>query len=177
MKKQIESNVTKVGNYMITTEEYDKYGLFFQFPVKKVNHDADNWDYEKPITFSAHEFSIRCKKSKAYRLLQLLLGNKEQMENIDIWMDDYDFAGCTLNTLVSPIIFKRRYRELTAMALDKNLPIKKIHSIGYEAQLNDCCGACEKEKTTVVGPKHKRFTYKDYFHYTYKHIVEKELLA
>ncbi|WP_286077437.1 hypothetical protein [Thomasclavelia cocleata] len=176
MKRQIESKLEKVGNYMVLTEEYDKHGLFFQFPIKKVNHDADNWDYDKPITFSAYDFAKRCEKSKVYRFLQIILGNKTQVENIKSWLEEMDFGGCTLNTLVSPIIFKRRFRELTATAIEQNSPIKKIHSIGYEAQLNDCNGACEKEITTITGLSTKRLTYKERFHYTYKHIVESELL-
>ena len=176
MKKLIEYKHENSNGYHFIIEEFEKTGIFFQPVIQPIEHTTGYYDPEG-YPFSAYDFADNCKKSKLYRMLQIILGNKKQVENIENYIDDFDFAGVELNTIVSPIYYKRTYRKLTAFAKDPSAEIEKIISIGYESPYNNCSGSCFKE-TTFIETKHgiRMLTKRNSFHYTYKHVVERELI-
>ena len=176
MKKLIEYKHENKNGYHFITEEFEKTGIFFQPVIQPIEHTTGLYDPEG-YPFSAYDFADNCKKSKLYRMIQIILGNKKQVDSIEEYINDFDFAGVVLNTIVPPIYFKRTYRKLTAIAKDPAAEIEKIISVGYESPYNNCSGSCFKERTTIK-TKHgtRRLTKKESFHYTYKHVVERELV-
>ncbi len=176
MKTVYEFNVTEAGGYKFYQEEFQKTGIFFQSPIQKIDWRTA-WDCTDNYPFVAEDFVDRCKKSRLFRWMNIILGNKNQVEKMANWLEDWNFAAATLTTIVCPIYFKRTYRTLKAYATDSAAEIQQIHSVGYESPYNYCSGACYKESTWMV-TKHtlKHFVNRKNFHYTYKHVILNDVL-
>lgn len=171
----MEIRTTIYGAYAITAEEGTQKGIFFRNPVQKVSYDAyycnhpatSAWTYLKKI------------KNPIRRLYEILIGNGNIVKSIDQWAQNDNWAGFRANKLMSPVYFVREYRKLRAKSTRESDTIQKVYSYGYEGPYNDCCGACHIERTCIVlrdGSK-IRMKKKDYYHYTYIHIIEAMLAS
>lgn len=167
--KHVEANVH--NNHLITTEEGIQFGIFFRNPIQKISFDAYYCDYPK---VSAWNYKNKL-KNPLRRLYEIIIGNKNIVDNIDEWSQDISWGGFNANVLMSPIYFSRTYRKLKCVSSNSNDVIQKAVSYGYEGPYNYCSGACHIERTriTLKNGKRIRLKLKDHFHYTYTHIIEK----
>lgn len=158
------------NNHVITTEEGTQFGIFFRNPIQNISFDAYYGDMEKVSAWKYME-KIR---NPIRRLYEILIGNKNIVDHIEKWAQNMDWGGFNANVLMSPIYFSREYRRLKAVSSSANDVIQKMVSYGYEGPYNYCSGACHIERTriTLKNGKRIRLKMKDYFHYTYEHIVE-----
>lgn len=165
----MEVNITNYKGYIITTEEGEEKGIFFRNPLQKVLFDTCGYG-----NFSAYEYSNRI-KNPIRRFYEILIGNRKTLKELQKFLNRVDCAGFFGNKLCSPIYFQRKYRKLTAVYADDGNPsITEIRSYGYESEFNYCDGACHLERTKVSlkNGKVMRLKAREYFHFTFKHIVE-----
>ena len=159
------------NNHLITTEEGVQFGIFFRNPIQKISFDAYYCDFKKT---SAWEYKNRL-KNPIHRLYEIIIGNKNIIDNIEEWSQNMDWGGFDANIIMSPVYFSRVYRKLKSVSSSPNDVIQKVVSYGYEGPYNYCSGACHIERTRIIlkNEKRIRLKVKDYFKYTYKHIVER----
>ena len=169
----MDINTTICGNHVITTEEGIQFGIFFRNPIQKISFDAYYCNYDK-ISAWAYKNKI---KNPIRRLYEIIIGNKDIVDHIEEWSQNIDWGGFKANVLMSPVYFSRVYRKLKSVSSNPDDVIQKVVSYGYEGPYNICSGACHIERTriTLKNGKRIRLKMKDYFHYTYSHIVEKML--
>ena len=158
------------NDYLITEEQGTQFGIFFRSPIKKIYFNAY---YCNNPTISAYVYKDRLKKS-IHRLYEIIIGNKDIVDNIEEWSQNNNWAGFYANTLISPIYFSRNYRRLKTVSSNPNNTIRKVVSYGYEGPYNYCFGACHIERTRIIlkNGKRIRLKVKDRFRYTYTHIIE-----
>lgn len=163
----MENRITNYKSYTIHTQSRYKRGVFFRNPRQKIYYNAmcDGAD------ISGYLEKI---KNPLRRLYEICLGNRDVMHNLGKWMNELDFAGCTIYAIRCPIYFKRKTRTLTAVDNSNKRNIAEIQSSGYESEFNYCDGDCEIERTKIKCKSGKtiRIVNKGQFHYTYAHIVE-----
>lgn len=164
-----ESHLTCESNYTIHTEEGIERGLFFRCPIQKIHYDHCSEKY------SPHIFQSKL-KNPVFRFFQSVIGNKKVVDNVDSWMNEFDFCGFKANIMCSPVYFNRKYQRLVAYTNGRS-EVHSIVSFGYEGQYNICDGKCDCEKTTIyLKNKHTiKERRKGEYHYTYQHISEKIL--
>ena len=169
------------SKYVITTDEGKEYGIFFRSPIMKYELDAY---YLEDEDRNAYYYLDRINNKKRYKILQIILGNKSMVNNINTWAASDDWAGCVINKLTSPIYFSRNYNELTLRPYGANCPlvggITFIHSKGYHYNNTFCAGHCIKE-TTIIKIKTKgiddteKIIKRKCYHFTYSHIIKEFL--
>ena len=171
----MEIRTTIHNNHVITTEEGTQFGIFFRNPIQKVSFDAYYGDMEK---ISAWKYKEKI-KNPIRRLYEIIIGNKNIVDNIEEWSQRMDWGGFNANVLMSPIYFSREYRRLKSVSSSPDDVIQKVVSYGYEGPYNYCSGACHIERTriTLKNGRRIRLKKKDQYKYTYIHIVEKMITS
>lgn len=166
----MKTTISNHKSYVIETEEGIENGIFFRNPIQKVYFDT----YYGDMKFSAYKFMKQI-QNPIRKFYEILIGNGNAVHNIHKWNESMDFGGFRGNILCLPIYFERKYRKLKAVSTDKTDNIQEIRSYGFESEFNECGGACEIEKTIVSlnNGKKMKITVKDYYNYTYAHIIEK----
>ena len=164
----MENRIVDYKGFVITTEEGTEKGIFFRSPLQQVHFDA----YGHNAMFPAYKYAQDI-QNPIRRLYEILIGNGDIVKNIDSWLQELDFGGCTGNILCFPIYFKREYRKLTAYSCDSS-NIKEIKSYGYESEFCECAGECYSEKTVIrlKTGKNIKIKRKDTFYFTYIHIIK-----
>lgn len=165
----METNIISYKGYTIYTEEGTEKGIFFRWPIQKVNFDA----YYGHAKFSAGKFAHNI-KNPIRKIYEIMIGNGKAVKNIEKWLCELDFGGFSGNIVCSPIYFKREYRKLSAISNNGNTNFKSIESYGYESTFNECAGACALEKTIfkITNGKTIRSKRKTSYYYTYAHVIE-----
>lgn len=165
-----EVHVTNYKDYTITTVDTTEKGIFFRSPIQAMDKDV----YAENEFYSAWAYLNQLRASKFKRFYEKFLGNKKVVDNIEEWSENMDWGGCKVNILASPIYFNRKMRKLTAICTNPNCNIQKIESYGYESQWEVCSGACVIERTviTLKGGSKIHVKHRDYYHFTYEHIVK-----
>lgn len=165
----METDVINYKGYTIYTEEGTEKGIFFRWPIQKVDFDA----YYGHAKFSVGKFA-RNIKNPIRRLYEIMIGNGNAVKNIDNWLCDLDFGGFLGNIMCSPIYFKREYRKLSATPNSENANFKSIESYGYEGPFNECGGVCALEKTIfkIANGKTIKSKRKTSYYYTYAHVIK-----
>lgn len=158
------------NSHLITAEEGVQFGIFFRNPIQKISFDTYYCDMPR---ISAWEYKNKI-KNPIRKMYEIIIGNKNIIDNIEKWSKNIDWGGFNANVLMSPIYFSRQYRKLTSTSSNPNDVIQKVVSYGYEGPYNYCCGSCHIERTKFIlkNGKRVRFTVKDQYHYTYIHIIE-----
>lgn len=166
----MKTTLSNHKSYVIETEEGIENGIFFRSPIQKVDFDA----YYGNMRFSAYKYMKQI-QNPIRKLYEILIGNGNIVRNINKWNESMDFGGFIGNILCIPIYFERKYRKLKAISTNNTDNIQEIRSYGFESEFNECGGACKIEKTVVTlnNGKKLKLTSKDYYHYTYAHIIEK----
>lgn len=166
-----KSIVTEYKDYAIVTTEGAQRNIFFRSPMQKIELDAY---YPERDDISAWVYLDEINSSKIRRIYEQIIGNKNVVNNINEWSERLSWGGCTINRLVPPIYFHRFFRKLTATCLNKDKNIQAIESYGYESEWNICSGACAIEKTTITLKNGKKIHLinKDYYKFTYEHVVK-----
>lgn len=169
----MEQHSTSYKDYFIITEEGTEKGIFFRSPLQKIFFDA----YYGDMKFNAFEYA-KAIKNPIRRFYEILIGNKDIVNNINRLLDRGDWAGFDAYVIVSPIYFKRRYRKLRAYTPNKDLTVKEIKSYGYELGFEFCAGECHIEKTKIFMRDGNVITSKrnDKYNYTYMHVVKQEII-
>lgn len=164
-----ETYITNHKDYTITTSDILKKGIFFRNPVQPITKDT----YAEDEFYSAWAYLNKLRGSKVFRIVNILLGNKRVVDNIEEWSKHDNWGGCTVNILASPIYFSRQERTLTAICLNPDCNIQKIESHGYESQYNIINGNCDIEKTTITLKNGKKLhmTRHDTYHFTYEYTI------
>lgn len=164
----MQTSVVNHKGFVIQTEEGVEKGIFFRKPLQQVGYDAY---YDNPL-FSAWEY-LEAIKNPIRRLYEIIIGNREIINNIHKWAESLDWGGFSANIICFPIYFKRQYRKLSAYSCDDS-NIQKIESYGYESQYETCSGCCYIEKTKILlcTGKTIRLIEKNQYHYTYAHLIK-----
>lgn len=164
----MKNRVIEYNGYVISTEEGTEKGLFFRSPIQKV--DFDVYCDEPKLSVQKYLNDIKNPIRKAF---EVLIGNKNNVNNIERWLSDENCASLTRNILCFPIYFNRKYRKLTAVSSVDN-SIQEINSYGYEREYDICAGYCNIERTTIKLKNGKTIKIKRPREYcfTYEHIVK-----
>lgn len=166
----MNNDTINYGNYVIQTQEGVEHGIFFRSPIQEVFFDPydlnDNNKYTKNY--------LRNIKNPIRRFYEILIGNKDVVNNIETWCGQIGFMGCQIKIFCAPIYFKREYRKLTALSTSASDNISSIISYGYESEYNWCSGDCAIEKTIIKLKTGRKLWIKrtERYHYTYRHIIE-----
>lgn len=168
----MEIRTTIHNNHVITAEEGTQFGIFFRSPIQKISFEAYYNDIMEKISAWRYKEKI---KNPIRRLYEILIGNKNIVDHIEEWAQSMDWGGFDANVIMSPIYFSREYRRLKAVSSSPDDVIQKVVSYGYEGPYNYCSGSCHIERTRIYlrNGQRIRLKMKDYYHYTYTHIVEK----
>ena len=166
----METNTINHKNYVIQTTEGTERGIFFRSPLQKVFFDPYNLDDNNKYTKNY----LRKIKNPIRRFYEILIGNKDVVNNIDTWLSQIGFGGCQITVFCAPIYFNREYRKLTAVSTSTTDNISSIISYGYESEFNWCSGDCVIEKTTIKLKTGRKLRIKrnEQYHYTYRHIIK-----
>jgi hypothetical protein len=156
---------------MITIEkETTSYGIFFRRPVQKINIETCPYPDDE---ICAATWLKRNRFNPITRLLNFGRFNQyiKFMEEVE------DAAGIKVRVLTFPIYFKRNIREAFHKFPEDHM-INNVYSWGYEPYKNKCSGAAEVEYTKIKfnDGTEKKIVERKSFHYTYKHVIEKEFL-
>lgn len=153
---------THFTNFPIVTAETEKLGVFFRSPVFKRYFEL--WD-GKP------EFSAQSAKERKgfWGVVHWLLNSKKSIDSKIEFSNETDAAGYRLNSVRSPIYFKRVERTLKYCG-----DVVSIDAKGYNFVDERVGGNCEKEFTIIkVNGKivfHGRSD-KNGYNLTYEHVV------
>lgn len=160
--------------FVFHTEEGIERGIFFRNPIQRIDFSADMDISEDWNKIDAYAYIDKLKNPfKAF--VEILIGNKHVVDHVKEWADDWNFAGFSANVVLSPIYFKRNYRELRMDATSKDAPVQRVRSYGFEKPYNFCGGACSVEKTKVwIGETRIPQSMKanEQYNYTYMHIIK-----
>lgn len=164
----MENRISNYKNYIIITEEGTERGIFFRSPIQKVDYDTY---YEEGFSAWSYKEEVKNPLRKIY---EILIGNKNVIDNIEKWSKYGDWAGFSANILCFPIYFKREYRKLKAISNNDTDNITEINSYGYENEFNYCGGNCEIERTSVKLRSGKTIKIKrrEQYNFTYTHIIK-----
>lgn len=165
----METKILNYKDYVISTKQGFKSGIFFRSPLQKIDREFMAWSEDDISYFNSLD-------NKFIRIIETIIGNGKIIKNMKDMIDN-DYCGAVFNKLCSPIYFKRQCRELTAISQNDDNNIKEIVSCGYESEFETCSGGCVVEKTKFRLKNGKTITYKlkNAYNYTYEHIV-KEIL-
>ena len=92
------ARATVYKNHLITVEEGIQFGIFFRNPIQKVSFDAYYCDIPR---ISAWTYKNKL-KNPIRRLYEIIIGNKNIVDNIEEWSQSIDWAGFNANVLMSP---------------------------------------------------------------------------
>lgn len=174
-KRYIEFRNEKIGNHSITFGSGIEKGIFFRHFLRRETFST--YDYE---TSCPQQYYEKCKSNLVKRLIEYLKGNYTIINRViprSMEERDYDW-GVYVNCFISPVYFKREFRELICEAGDYNASVQKIVSYGYNDIDEEVGGNCRFEKTSITlknGKKIKSVADESY-HYTYFHIIRDNVL-
>lgn len=179
-----EANVTGYKDFSIYYKSYNRHGIFFRSPIQ-LAHFSIGYPYlSKRKEFSVWDYAEKI-KNPFRRFFEILIGNKNIVDNLPTWIEEYDsgkndengeWVGFSANILCSPIYFYRQERMLEAVNVNPESTnrIISIKSHGYESEFNQVTGNCVVEVTKIEwrsGKKDKTKKWNSY-KYTYPHIIE-----
>ena len=162
------------GKYAISTQSGIEHGIFFRNPIQKVYFDLYFYYEDNPFSVYSGPDYIERLENPLRRLYEILIGNKEVINNIEDYLKDENCSGFKANILCSPIYFKRAYRATKVISCDTSNIVKGIYSYGYESEFETVAGGCEVEETKITLRNAKSIKYRmtKKYHYTYSHVMK-----